>query len=158
MMSALWLVPYGDNWGGVVERNGCICANNLHKQSPSLTTAFAWTLSDLFWTILSSVSAGLKFLFPPVQFLNCVHSCFGFWFSPSIWRSRSFLILAWASWDFLLVIALVSIELMSSTSGSAPSKTIFPLISALSPFQNVRTTCRSFTSLNFRASPSSSLT
>ena len=37
MMSVLWLVPYGDNWGGVVERNGSICANNLHKQSPSLT-------------------------------------------------------------------------------------------------------------------------
>ena len=37
-MSVLWLVPYGDNWGGgVVERNGSICANNLHKQSPSLT-------------------------------------------------------------------------------------------------------------------------
>ena len=35
-MSVLWLVPYGDNQGGgVVERNGSICANNLHKQSPS---------------------------------------------------------------------------------------------------------------------------
>ena len=38
MMSFLWLVPYGDNRGGVVERNGSICANNLHKQSPSSTT------------------------------------------------------------------------------------------------------------------------
>ena len=38
MMSVLWLVPYGDNWeGGVVERNRPICANNLYKQSPSLT-------------------------------------------------------------------------------------------------------------------------
>ena len=37
-MSVLWLVPYGDNRGGVVERNGSICANNLHKQSPSSTT------------------------------------------------------------------------------------------------------------------------
>ena len=40
-MSVLWLVPYGDNWGGgVVERNGSICANNLHKQSPSSTARF----------------------------------------------------------------------------------------------------------------------
>ena len=38
MMSVLWLVLYGDDQGGVVERNGSICANNLHKQSPSLTT------------------------------------------------------------------------------------------------------------------------
>ena len=38
MMSVLWLVPYGDNrGGGVVERNGSICANNLHKQSPNST-------------------------------------------------------------------------------------------------------------------------
>ena len=49
-MSVLWLVPYGDNWGGVVERNGYICANNSHKQSPCLTMYV-----DLFLPLASTL-------------------------------------------------------------------------------------------------------
>ena len=45
-MLVLWLVPYGNNWGGVVERNGSICAKNLHKQFPSSTTCVVRSKTD----------------------------------------------------------------------------------------------------------------
>ena len=56
MMSVLWLVPYGDNQGGgVVERNGSICANNLHKQSPNSTPLVGKDMDVLHHHLLNLV-------------------------------------------------------------------------------------------------------
>ena len=100
-------------------------------------TAFALTFSGLLFAGFSSLSLGLKFMFPPVLFLNQVHSCFGWHLLLSLWL---FLVCAcYSSWD-LANSAALTVKLRVSSLGSAFIGIISPLILGFSPYQNFRMT------------------
>src|SRR6202000_1822523 len=102
---------------------------------------------------------GCEWWVPPLLFLNLVHSLFGLRDPLASDRgSFSFLSMdALSSRAFSHWMASLTTVSRSSRSGFTLCMTMSPRRFPFSPFQNLRTTCRSFISLNFWARFSSSL-